>query len=440
VNLHPWKQDFIASARQAPGNVLVVAPTGSGKTVVAVHLMRGRTLFVAHRRELIAQAEKRCRQWGVDTSKVTIVSKQALDRRKLPAADVVIFDEAHHVPSKGWARIHQHYREQGAKIYGLTATPVRLDGKGLAGYFDTIVQAPPTSELAAAGHIVVPRVFVPKGRIDLREVRVKDRDFDAKSLDAAVRKVVGSIVGHWRERAEGRQTVVYSVSVAHAEAIAAEFVHAGVTAEVIHGKLRVDARDAMLARFDAGKTKVLVNCEILTEGWDCPAAKCVVLARPTLSFALLMQMIGRITRPNGEAPVVLDLADNCRYFDRQGYNPVGDLTYSLESDYPIGAGCSTLRRCSTCGELVSGGCGCAGSSRPIPEVVEGDLEVWYPSRGLSDAQIDECVKRYEAGESALSIAKSMGVSAPTVLKALRSRGVPIRPSSRSVDAALTSAR
>jgi superfamily II DNA or RNA helicase len=129
MELHAWKRDWLKRIRGAKGNVLAVGPTGCGKTVIAAHLMRkGRVLFVAHTRELVAQAVKRCAEWGVTgvgvllpgepmpDPRVIIASKQLLERRTLPDVDVVIFDEAHHLPSAGWARVSYALKRNSVKM------------------------------------------------------------------------------------------------------------------------------------------------------------------------------------------------------------------------------------------------------------------------------------------------------------------------------------
>jgi DNA repair protein RadD len=462
--LHAWKNAWLRRIKRAKGRVLVVGPTGCGKTVVATHLMfRKRVMFIAHTRELIAQAYKRCHEWGIEdvgvmlggtradgerhlvedaSARVQIASKQTLDRRKLPDADIVIFDEAHHVPSPGWARIHAHYAKRGAKIYGLTATPVRLDEKGFDQYFDAIVQAPPTSELVRLGHIITPRVWAPvDGRPDLRQIKINERDFHQRQLSATMskRSIVGKLVEHWKELGHNYPTVVYAVDVEHGASIAKRFLAQGVPAKLLTGDTPVPERAAILSLFETGELKVIVNCQVLTEGWDCPAAKCIVLARPTMSFGLVMQMVGRASRPkNGTRPVVLDLVDNFRHFDGQGLNPIGDIEFPLLPDKQkmTGKGGRQLRTCPECEELVPAGqrvceCGHVFWVKGAPPEVKGELEEWFPQRGLTEAQLDEVVKRYKAGETAPGLAKAFGVHSTSIIRCLRRRGVKIRANSEA---------
>jgi DNA-directed RNA polymerase specialized sigma24 family protein len=444
MELHAWKRDWLKRIRAAEGNVLAVGPTGCGKTVIAAHLMRkGRVLFIAHTRELVDQAVKRCAEWGVTgvevlrpgepmpKSRVIIASKQTLERRPFPKVEVVIFDEAHHLPSAGWARIHEHYRKAGAKIYGLTATPIRLDGKPMSDFFDSLVQAPSTSELSELGHIAVPRVWAPKrGRPDLRGVRISGRDFESRSVSEVLskREIVGSVVDHWKERAGDKLTVVYAVNVEHAWVLANAF---GDCAAVLQGNMKTEERDEILGLFAKGTLRVLVNCQILTEGWDCPAAKCVVLARPTLSFGLLMQMVGRISRPNGAKPLVLDLVDNFRYFDSVGLNPLGDIEYSLDKEAKESnrnTGKCSLKTCPDCECLCPSGtrtceCGHEFFGQWEQPEVHGELEEWFTATPLTLSQVAEICNRRRNGESIRSLSMSFNRSEGTITRILRRGGV-----------------
>jgi superfamily II DNA or RNA helicase len=449
--LHSWQRDWLRRIERAGRRVLCVGPTGCGKTVMAVALMgRGRILFVAHTRELVTQAATRCREWGLTDvgiiaaghagnprARIQIASKATLEQRTFPAADVVIFDEAHHVPGEGWSRIHEHYDASGARIYGFTATPIRLDGKGLARYFDALVQSPPLSTLAALGRVVLPRIYAPlKGRADLSGVPLRGGDFDPSAMSERLsdREVVGSLVKHWTERAAGRPTVVYAVDTRHGETLARSFRRAGVTARLVTGAMPAHERDALVASFVAGDLTLLVNCQVLTEGWDCPGVRCVVLARPTLSFSLLVQMIGRSTRPSGSVrPIVLDLADNCRYFDARGLNPIGDHQWPLLDDGETmrGNGGAALRACPECEALVPVGartCEACGHEFPrqTRRTVDAELVEWRPSRSLTEAQITSLVEGYRAGASSATLARSYGIAERTVVMHLHARGVAVR--------------
>jgi DNA repair protein RadD len=299
--------------------VIVVSPTGSGKTVMATALIRtvargGRVLFLDHRRELTAQCSRKLHAAGIDHGiiqagfpsrpgeRVQVASVQSLHARAIrgsamdmPEADLVIVDEAHHVRARTYQRIIEAYPD--AIIIGLTATPCRADGRGLGNVFETMVEAPQIAELIELGHLVPTTVYAPS-RPDLTGVAVRRGDYVETELAARVdtQKLVGDIVEHWHRLAERRRTVVFATGVKHSVHIRDEFRRAGVAAAHIDGTTPLEERDLILKQLAEHSIDVVVNCAVLTEGWDCPEVSCLVLARPTKSLGLFRQMVGRVLR------------------------------------------------------------------------------------------------------------------------------------------------
>jgi len=335
VRLRPYQEHAVREIRTrvAAGvrRLVIVAPTGSGKTTIAAHLIaraveRGsRVLFMAHRRELITQAYNRLVQLGVPEgdlgvlmaqdrrrrpgAPVQVASVDTLRNRAKPRAEVVFVDECHRSTAKSYRDIAGYY--PAAIHLGLTATPFRADGSGLADAYDDLLLVASPRQLIDEGHLVEPRVFtVPTEALpDLSAVRVKRGDYDQKALAEAVdsKTLVGNLVEHWLRHAEGVRTVAFAVSVAHSEHIAEQFRRAGVAAEHLDGATPTPERDAILARLQSGETRVVSNCGVLCEGWDQPAVKCAILARPTRSTGLYLQQAGRILRPwNGTRAIILD--------------------------------------------------------------------------------------------------------------------------------------
>jgi superfamily II DNA or RNA helicase len=313
--------------------ILLVLATGGGKTSIAAaiileELLAGRhVLFLAHRRELIAQAYRRLLELGVPEhdvgvimandarrrpgAKVQVASVDTLRSRAKPAADVVFVDEAHRALARTYVDLVAAY--PAALHIGLTATPYRADGKGLGDAYDEIIVVASPRELIAQGYLVAPRVFtVPASqRPDLSRVKVSRGDYAAGELAAAVdrQSLVGNIVEHWMTHAPGVRTVAFAASVEHSKHIAGRFREAGVAAEHLDGETPAIERDALLARLERGETLVVSNCGVLAEGWDQPAVKCAILARPTKSTGLYLQQAGRILRPwNGLGAIILDHA------------------------------------------------------------------------------------------------------------------------------------
>jgi superfamily II DNA or RNA helicase len=350
---------------------VVAAPTGSGKTVMgvaAVMRLSRRALWIAHRRELIHQAAEAVREAGGhvglilageprnDEAPIQIASVQTLARRSIPDCDLLVIDEAHHATGPSYKAVIGAFKRR----FGLTATPFRLDGKGLgeAG-FDEIVTAAFCDDLCATGVLHKPRVFA-GASANLDGVHKTAGDFNLGELGTAVRTAAlqGQIVSNWQRLAKGKRTVCFCVDLAHADQVQTAFREAGVFVETVDGKTPKIARASALARLAAGLTEVLINVGVLTEGWDLPSLECAIAARPTSSLCLHLQMLGRVMRacPGKEGALVLDHAGNTH---RHGF--VTDRhEYSLESrvgrSAGMGEGEAAAKTCRECQAVVPVGC------------------------------------------------------------------------------------
>ena len=214
----------------------------------------------------------------------------------LPPANLVIVDEAHHARARTWRRLIEAYPL--ARIVGLTATPCRGDGRGLGNTFELLIEGASVAELVAGHWLVQTKVYAPS-RPDLTGIQVRRGDYVEDQLAAKVNtaQLVGDIVEHWHKLGECRRTVVFAVNVAHSVHIRNEFRRSGVLAEHIDGSTPLEERNSILKQLATGKIEIVTNCQVLTEGWDCPEVSCIVLARPTKSLGLYRQMTGRTLRP-----------------------------------------------------------------------------------------------------------------------------------------------
>jgi DNA repair protein RadD len=325
TELRPYQLDAVAEINRvvAAGKrrPLLVAPTGSGKTLIFTALIKQflaegkRVVVIAHSREIINQTSLKLSAHNIEHGiilaglvvqlehPVQVCSIQTLwarairtEKMPLPSADLLVIDEAHHCPAHTYRKIIESYPH--AVLLGTTATPCRGDGRGLGGIFDVIVETPQVAELIADKFLVKTRVYAPSNP-DLKGVRVQAGDYVESQLAERMDRadLVGDIISHWHKHGERRKTVCFAVNVAHSLHIRNEFIKAGVRAEHIDGSTPKPDRDAALARLASGETELISNCQVLGEGWDLPAVSCVILARPTRKMGLFRQMVGRILRP-----------------------------------------------------------------------------------------------------------------------------------------------
>jgi superfamily II DNA or RNA helicase len=329
---------ILAELAAGKARVLLVSPTGSGKSVIAQHLIErgGRVLFVVHRREIIEQTSKRFAHipHGVIMAghprtdhSVQLASIQTLNRRHMPAADLIIIDEAHHSQSISYRDLF----DVGAPIVGLTATPFRLDGKGLGEWFDSLVVAAKPRELMDAGHLCRYTGFE-YVTADLTDIKIVNGDFDTRSLSMAMstKTILGNVVEQWVKHCAGSRTIVFAVDIEHSMRLCAEFQSVGVKAEHLDFKTPLAERSAILERLRSGETRVLCNVTILTEGVDIPDLETALLCRPTMSTSLYLQMVGRIMRP-APGKALARIHDHSKLLRRHGL-PEQDRDYSLQKD------------------------------------------------------------------------------------------------------------
>jgi superfamily II DNA or RNA helicase len=376
----------IEAALDAGAKVLYVLPTGAGKTVVAAAIVERavqadkRVLMLTHRREILKQTsfkiplEHGLIQAGlsIDLSyPIQIASIQTLwarcmrtDKVPLPAADVIIIDEAHHIAAQTWRQILEAYPN--ARRIGLTATPCRGDGRGLGNYFDLIIEGPQIPELIAQKYLV-PTIYYAPANPDLRGVETRQGDYAVNQLADRMNRndLVGDIVSNWHKYGQRRKSLVFCVDVAHSVHVKDEFLKSGVRAEHVDGSTPKIERDAILARLASGETELVANCMVLTEGFDLPAISCIVLARPTKRIGLFRQMAGRGLRPASDKRNLI-LIDHSGAVYRHGLleDPIEwtlDITKRAENpthETRSQKEISRLVECSNCGSLRKGGEAC----------------------------------------------------------------------------------
>ncbi len=335
--LRPYQQDAVERLRAAflAGHraVLFVLPTGGGKTVVFSHIAeqtaaRGKRIAVlVHRVELLEQASRSLDALGVRhgliaagramnlAAPVQVASVGTLARRlaQLPADlfQLLVVDEAHHSNAGQWSQIIQHF--SGAHLLGVTATPVRSDGRGLGEFYGELVLGPSAAWLTANGFLAPARVFAPPSGFQASSLRRRMGDFDLRQAAGALAgtRILGDAVSHYRQHLDGRTAIAFCCSVAHAQAVAAAFGTQDIQAASIDGSMDPASRRQLLEQLGSGSLQVLTSCSLISEGFDAPAVGGCILLRPTQSEALHLQMIGRCLRPQpGKQAVILDHVGN----------------------------------------------------------------------------------------------------------------------------------
>ena len=347
MGLRPYQRDALHAVRESyrrgRRRVLVVMPTGTGKTVLFAEISRlakGPVLVLAHRQELVEQAREKVAAWCDDVvavemagrreltrpdgrrPKITVASIQTIGRRldAIPpdAFRIVIVDEAHHGTADSYRKVVDHFR---AHVLGVTATPDRADNRCLGEVFEEVAFEYDMLAAIRDGWLCPVRSFLVQTEADFSGIRKVAGELATGELERVLTKdphlaeIAQPIV---RERGE-RPAMVFGASVAHAHALArvmCELTGDRDYAAALDGTDRLEERNATVARFRAGEIKVLVNCSLFTEGFDVPRIALVAIARPVLSRSFYAQMVGRGTRiaPGKEDLLVLDFVPgNCRH-------------------------------------------------------------------------------------------------------------------------------
>jgi superfamily II DNA or RNA helicase len=404
VQLRPYQQQAIDDLRvafrdnaRAP---LLVAPTGAGKTVIlavitASAVARGRkVLILVHRRELIHQASSKLTAAGVQhgiiaagiepsQQPVQVASVQTLVRRLATInwqPCLVIIDEAHHAAAGSWSKILDHWPS--ALRLGVTATPCRLDGRGLGDTFDAVIEGPSVQMLTSAGYLSPARIFAPPMVADLSQLRRRAGDYANDQAAAAMIRptVTGDAISHYQRLAGAQQAIAFCCNVAHAESVRDTFETAGISSRLLLGN--TTDRDAVVTAFAAGTILVLVTVDVVSEGFDIPAASVAILLRPTQSLGLYLQQVGRVLRPapGKAAAIILDHVGNVT---RHGF-PDDIRQWSLEHGAKRASGSQpapSVRTCPACfaafrpaPQCPVCGANCAPEPRRPMQQVDGDLK------------------------------------------------------------------
>lgn len=389
MKLRPYQETAVRELSRAfcdHKRVIGVAPTGSGKTVIAVAFIlksgHRRVLWVAHRIELLRQAVAQLKAAGVPAgdvgilsgpdksnpnARILVASVDMFRARLVPDVDLIVLDEAHRGAAKSYQDII--YARPDAEVLGLTATPERLDGKPLGDTFGAMVTMAESVELIADGFIAHAACYgIPREKArEILEGVKSGRDFNEKDLGRAMSKraLMGDIVKECARLAPGAATIVFAVNREHGRALLARFKKSKRSAEYVDGDTPDSERAAIVERLKSGETEVVVNVDVLSEGFDCPPVKCIALARPTKSLTRFLQQVGRASRPwHRKRPVVLDHAGNCWRFGL----PETPRAWSLDGrEKGDGSAEPVVRKCPECELMIPiGAKECPGCGAELP--------------------------------------------------------------------------
>ena len=399
---------------QGKRRIIIQAATGFGKTLVATSLLRReleqakRVLFVVPVISLIDQTIQSLNALGIDDigviqalnertnwdMPVQIASVQSLQRRAIPPSQFVIIDEIH----KWWSFYEKWLLSEEWKdipIVGLSATPWT---KGLGAYFSDLLIAGTTQSMIDKGILSDFRVYAPSSP-DLKGVRTVAGDYHEGDLAKVMNRpqLVADVVETWLKRGQQRNTLCFAVDRAHAKHLQNAFIEAGIPAAYQDAYTKDEERRIIRAKFHAGDYKVVCNVGTLTTGvdWD---VRCIILARPTKSEMLFVQIVGRglRTAEGKDYCLLLDHSDNHL---RLGFvtDIIHDKLHDGSKTVSVNAEKINLpKKCPKCSYLkppktpVCPSCGFKAEARPKIEILDGDLvEIKRHNRELEKARINK---------------------------------------------------
>jgi DNA repair protein RadD len=338
ISLHPHQTDLMNRVRACfpeHRSILMYAPPGAGKTVIAAAIARGahekrrRVIFACHRTQLLTQTAGTFDRFSIPygfiasgwpANPYALVQIASIDtlrnRYERYATDTLVVDEAHLSGARTWTEIIDYYRASGAMVIGLSGSPCRLDGKPLRANFSHMVEGPQPDWLIKNKYL---SEYVPIAakRMDLKGLHTRAGEYVTAELSEKFDKpsVVGNAVSAWKDFARGKRTVAYCFSIEHSKHVAETYRVNGVNAEHMDGTASHDERKRIIHQFADGIIEIITNVELLTTGFDLSAQvgrevpiEAVSLQRPSQSLALAIQMMMRALRYKPEPAILLDHA------------------------------------------------------------------------------------------------------------------------------------
>ena len=421
LQARPYQSQLVTDASslfRTYRSVCLVLPTGAGKTVISALISKmlaqagDSCLYLVHRRELIRQVYDTLNDLGLGDlvgviapgwpetpwAPFQIASVSTLVRRFQRLTwlkpRMLFVDEAHHVRAKSWEQILDYF----ANAYRLllTASPQRLDGKGLGKYADVLLEGPTIPWLAANDYLCEVETFYASIDALHKGLKKQGNDFSQSKLDERVDgPTIAAAMPHINRFCRDRRTLFYAINTRHSRELVAECNFHGIPAEHVDGNTPAAQRDATMRRFREGTTRLLANVGLFTEGLDVPECDCIVHGRPTASLVLYLQANGRCRRPkfDGRKALIVDLVGNV---ERHGL-PDEAIEWTLDGgaeEESVKKARRNTRLCADCGYAYpsyKSSCPLCGATHTLKTVIEVEIE-------LEEARANKKAEQKRRGE------------------------------------------
>ena len=410
----PYQRDLVGEASQMFNHgicsLLIQLATGGGKTVCAglisvaiarrlAHRKGCTLLYLVHRDYLVKQTVQTLTEFGLGDHIGIIQSGQPITpwaplqvagiqtlTNRLEKYDwlrprFIFIDEAHHIRATTWEKIIHFYVAFGAKLIGLTATPARLDGKGLGKVFEHMIMGPSIRELVDQGHLCATMYYSIPTHIDITKIPKSGGDYSKKAMaERSNLKFRADVMDVILNMCGGRRVIHFAYTVDDSIKVSQKLSDAGLKSAHVDGKTPKGERDSIIERFDNGDLDVLNNYEIVSEGYDVRECDAIVVSRKTASTVLMYQMYGRGKRPkpDGRSSLFIDTVDNFYEHGHPENEPHWTLEEGVVKDCGGEAEENRYRSCKSCGLVyvkTAGGCPNCGHAEQKKTVVDVKVEL-----------------------------------------------------------------
>ena len=359
MKLRDYQEELVDGIKRSisAGNhsIIVQSPPRSGKTVVMAHIAKSATdknnkvLFFSHRKEINEQVYKTFENNEVNMDLVTIGGVQSLVRKldKLDEPTIILIDEAHHSKASSYKKIIDYFPNAYKLLF--TGTPVRLDGSGFDDIADDLILGKSVKWLQEHGRIALFKYYAPQ-LIDVSRLKKRAGEFTKQSVDDTMKTVIyGDVIKHYEKLAKGKQAIVYTHSVEASENVSKAFNDAGYVSIAVSGKTPKEERETAMRAFRNGDLKIMVNCELFTEGIDLPNVDVCIMLRPTQSLSLYLQFAMRALNPReGKTAIIIDHVGNVERFGLPNQDREWSLQGIVKKKQTAKIGEPTVRVCEMC--------------------------------------------------------------------------------------------